>query len=128
MVEYDRKTDWQINNNVKIELVKRWINVQKLRITTTKGNVEIKGDLEFTGKALQDLEESAVMNMLKNLDMALKGISNLRDVKWNLDCFQKVGSRWQAIKSLKIERAKKEKEKKREMEEKVKQSIVSLVE
>ena len=112
-MEYDRRIDWQINNNVKIELVKRWMNVQKLKITTTKGNVEIKGDLDFTGKAAQDLEESAVMNMLKTLDMALKGIPNLRDVKWNLDCFQKVGSRWQMIKSLKADRAK-EKEKKEE--------------
>ncbi|MDO8734579.1 MAG: hypothetical protein Q7K21_05425 [Elusimicrobiota bacterium] len=107
-MEYDRKIDWQINNNVKIELVKRWINVQKLKITTTKGNVEIKGELDFTGSAAKDLEESAVISMLKTLDMALKGIPNTRDVKWNLDRFQRVGARWQITKSLKAEKEKEE--------------------
>ncbi|MDD5687818.1 MAG: hypothetical protein PHE88_08315 [Elusimicrobia bacterium] len=111
MVEYSRKMDWQINNNVKIELVKRWVDVQKLRICTTKGNVEIKGSLEFTGRAAQDLEAVAVMNLLKNLDLALKGISNLRDVKWDLDCWKKVGSRWQPAK------VSKEKEKEEELKQ-----------
>ena len=106
MVEYSRKIDWQINNNVKIELVKRWINVQKLRITTTKGNVEVKGDLEFTGKASQDMEESAIVSMLKTLDIALKGLPNVRNIKWELDCFKKVGARWQATKSSKIGKEK----------------------
>ncbi|MFH0947817.1 MAG: hypothetical protein V1833_02315 [Elusimicrobiota bacterium] len=105
-MEYDRKIDWQINNNVKIELVKRWINVQKVRITTTRGNVEIKGDLEFTGSAAKDMEESAIMNMLKTLDMALKGLPNIRDVKWDLDSFQKTGSRWQTSKLLKTDKSK----------------------
>ncbi|MEW6556818.1 MAG: hypothetical protein AB1349_05620 [Elusimicrobiota bacterium] len=116
MVEYSRKMDWQINNNVKIELVKRWINTQKLRITTTKGNTEIKGELEFTGKAAHDMEEVAIMNMLKNLDMALKGVPNLRDIKWDLDLFKKVGSRWQPVKSLKAEKEKEKKEEEKKQE------------
>ena len=105
-MEYDRRIDWQINNNIKIELVKRWINVQKLKITTTKGNVEIRGVLEFTGTAAQDMEESAILGMLKTVDMALKGIPNTRDVKWNLDRFQRVGARWQPTKSVKSDKEK----------------------
>ena len=105
-MEYDRKIDWQINNNVKIELVKRWINVQKLKITTTKGNVEIKGELDFTGTASKDMEAASILNMLKTVDMALKGIPNTRDVKWNLDRFQRVGARWQPTKSLKADKEK----------------------
>ena len=105
-MEYNRKIDWQINNNVKIELVKRWINVQKVRIITTNGNVEIKGELEFTGNDAKDMEESAIMNMLKNLDMMLKGIPNIRDIKWNLDRFQRVGAQWHENKSFKTKKEK----------------------
>lgn len=93
-MEFDRKIDWQINNNVKIELVKRWINVQKLRITSAKGNVEIKGDLEFTGKFASDMDGAAVQSFLKSLDLVLKGLPNLRSVKWQLTGWQKVGARW----------------------------------
>lgn len=107
-MEFDRKIDWQINNNVKIELVKRWVNVQKLRITSAKGYVEIKGDLEFTGKFATDLDRAAVQNFLKTLDMVLRGLPNLRGVKWQLSGWQRVGTRWveNAVQQRQQERAK----------------------
>ncbi|HAM39234.1 MAG: hypothetical protein A2474_08215 [Elusimicrobia bacterium RIFOXYC2_FULL_34_12] len=94
MVDFSRKMDWQINNNVKVELVKRWINVQKLSISSIKGNVEIKGEIEFTGKLAQDKDRTAILNFLKMTDLALRGISNVRSVKWNITGWQRVGNRW----------------------------------
>lgn len=93
-MEYTRKMDWQLNNNVKIELVKKWIDVQKLRITAVKGNVEIKGELVFTGKFATDMDNAATVSFLKTVDMALRGLPNLRSVKWNLSGWQKTGVRW----------------------------------
>jgi hypothetical protein len=93
-MEYDKKIDWQINNNVKTELVKRWVNTQKLRITSTKGNVEIRGDLEFTGKYAGEMDNASTQSFLKTLDLALKGLPNLRSVKWQVTGWQRVGARW----------------------------------
>jgi hypothetical protein len=107
-MDFDRKIDWQINNNVKIELVKRWVNVQKLRITSTKGNVEIKGELEFVGKNAGELDNAAIANFLKSLDMALKGLPNLRTVKWELTTWQRVGNRWAPSANAAREERKKE--------------------
>ncbi|MBN1384847.1 MAG: hypothetical protein JW983_08205 [Elusimicrobia bacterium] len=94
-MEYTRKMDWQLNNAVKTELVKRWVDTQKLRITTSKGYVEIKGELVFTGKLATDMDRAAIISFLKTLDMMLKGLPNLRGVKWKLDAWQKVGVRWE---------------------------------
>ncbi|OGS46120.1 MAG: hypothetical protein A2539_03260 [Elusimicrobia bacterium RIFOXYD2_FULL_34_15] len=115
MVEFSRKMDWQINNNVKVELVKRWINVQKLSISSMKGNVEIKGEIEFTGKLAQDRDRTAVLNFLKMTDLALKGISNVRNVKWDITGWQRVGNRWiQTVAGQKAEKKQEQHEVKKE--------------
>ena len=114
-MEYDRRIDWQINNNIKIELVKRWINVQKLSISSMKGNVEIKGEIEFTGKLAQDRDRTAVLNFLKMTDLALKGISNVRNVKWDITGWQRVGNRWiQTVAGQKAEKKQEQHEVKKE--------------
>ncbi len=95
-MEYSRKIDWQINNAVKTELVKRWVDTSKVRISTTKGNVELKGSLEFTGQGTSIYDSpSTVMNMLKNLELAIKSLSNVRSVKFELDSWKKTGGRWE---------------------------------
>ena len=94
MSDFDRKVDWQINNNIKVELVKRWIDVQKLRIMCTKGNVEIKGELEFTGKLAAERDPTTVINFLKTLDLVLKGLPNVKSIKWDLHGWNKVGAKW----------------------------------
>ena len=93
-MEYSARIDWQINNNVKQELTKRWIDISKLRISTTKGVVEIKGAISFTGQAGGDTELSTIMNKLKNIDRAIRGINYVRDIHWKLDNWKKIGSRW----------------------------------
>lgn len=87
-MEYTRKIDWQINNDVKVELVKRFIDVQALRISTTKGVVDIEGELKFVGK---DVEMKDIPFYMRNVDRALRGITYLRDIRWKLIGWKKEG-------------------------------------
>jgi len=95
-MDYSRKIDWQINNAVKTELVKRWIDTSKVRISTTKGNVEIRGALEFIGQGINIYDSpTTIMNMLRTLELAIKAISNVRNVKFELASWKKTGGHWE---------------------------------
>jgi len=95
-MDYSRKIDWQINNSVKTELVKRWIDTSKVRISTTKGNVEIRGALEFIGQGINIYDSpTTIMNMLRTLELAIKAISNVRSVKFELTSWKKTGGHWE---------------------------------
>ena len=90
------KEDWKINNNVKIELVKRWINPAKLKINTTKGNVWIKGELEFTGKAKDEFTTPVVIvNVLKQLDLVIRAIPNVKSTKYEIVGWNRKGTKWE---------------------------------
>jgi len=91
MREYKRQDDWRLNNEVKIQLVRRWIDVSKMKISTTKGICEISGELIFTGQNA-DLELQSKIHILKDMHNALKGLPMMRDVKWNLHGWQKMGN------------------------------------
>jgi len=95
-MEYSRKLDWEINKNVKAELVRRWIDVNKLRISTTKGNVEIKGSLEFTGQGKNVYDSPVtVIHLLKNLESTIKALPTVKSIKFQLDTYKKTGTRWE---------------------------------
>jgi len=95
-MEYSKKDDWQINKNVMERLVRAWIDTSKLKILTTKGNVEIKGDLEFTGQAKASIDSPIVIiSMLKKLDSALKGIPRVRLIKYDFSSWRKAGAKWE---------------------------------
>lgn len=84
-----------INKSVLERLVRSWIDVSKLRINTTKGNVEIKGSLEFTGQAKAGIDSPVVIiNTLKKLDPSLKAIANVKTVKYDFSGWKKQGVRW----------------------------------
>ena len=88
-MEYSKKDDWQINKHVQERLVKAWIDVSKLRIYTTKGNVEIKGVLDFTGAGQVNMDSPiAVMNLLKKLDSSLKAVPKVRQISYSLTMYQ----------------------------------------
>jgi len=94
-MEYSRKDDWQINKHVTELLVKRWIDVTKLRINTTKGNVDIKGALDFSGQEKANMDTPVVViNLLKKIDAALKGLPKVRTVSYTLVGWAKQGTRW----------------------------------
>lgn len=93
MLEYSRKIDWQINSDVKIELTKRWIDTSRLLISTTKGSVFIKGQLVFYGNKAA-IEMADKLSILKNMNSAIRGLRNVRSIRWKLDGFQLIGTQW----------------------------------
>ena len=95
-MEYNQKDDWEINKHVLEFLVRAWFDTSKIRIATTKGNVEIKGNLLFTGQGKQNVDSPVVvMNLLKKVDSALKGIPKVRTVKYEFTGWKKSGIRWE---------------------------------
>ncbi|MFH1282840.1 MAG: hypothetical protein ABII27_04170 [bacterium] len=95
-MEYSKKDDWRINRSITERLVRAWIDTTKLRINTTKGNVDIKGELNFTGQAKASIDSPMVIiNMLKKLDYALKAIPNVKVIQYNFAGWSKQGLRWE---------------------------------
>ncbi|MCK5534973.1 hypothetical protein KAI68_07645 [bacterium] len=98
------KDDWKINTAVKRELVKRWIDPGKLRISTVKGVVNLKGVLTFTGKGQDDAGVlTVVMGILKNLELAILAIPQVRSVHFKMEGWKKTGGRWAQISAKKEE-------------------------
>lgn len=95
MKEYSRKDDWKIITHIKAELVKRWVNVDKLKINCTRGAVEIEGLLDFTGTGRSAMDSIiTIQNALKKFDTTLCAVSNVRAVKWKLLGWDRRGKLW----------------------------------
>lgn len=93
MPGYSRKDDWKMNNDVKVHLVKRWIDVSRLKINTTKGFCHISGELLFTDSNA-GLGPEQIAQLLKDLNAALMGIPRMRDVQWDIKFWKKTGTKW----------------------------------
>lgn len=106
MVEYSPKVDFEINKLVSEELIKKYVDVSKLRISTTKCVTEIKGELVFTGSLAGETDPGVILNMMRKIDLGLKSITYLRDVRWKLENWEKKGSKW-IKKETKIQEEKK---------------------
>lgn len=99
MGETSIKDDWKINTAVKAELIKRWIDPAKLRISTVKGRVSLTGGLTFTGKGLNDAGVLVVVKgILKNLELALMNIHKVKSVQFKIEGWKKTGGRWDQAK------------------------------
>ena len=94
MVEYSPRIDWQINNTVTHELVKKKINMNKIRVSTTKGVVEISGELSFENRDVEEMEVMDVFNRMKIIDRVIRAVAYVRDLQWRLNNWTKVGVRW----------------------------------
>ena len=87
--------DWKINTYVKSELVKCWINTEKIRISTVKGVVHLKGVLQFVGRAQDDANVPVlVIGVLKKLELAINSIRGVKGVQFELKGWKKSGGRW----------------------------------
>ena len=94
------KDDWKINTAVKAELVKRWIDPGKIKISTVKGRVTLTGKLTFTGKGLDDAGVLIVVKgILKNLELALMNIHRVKSVQFRIVGWKKTGGRWDQTKA-----------------------------
>ncbi|MBD3271595.1 MAG: hypothetical protein GF384_03540 [Elusimicrobia bacterium] len=95
MKEYNKRDDWKIIQTVKQELNKRWVDVGKLKIDCTRGVLQIQGELDFTGQGKSAMDSvTSIAVALRKYDAALKGLSNVRDVKWHLLGWEKHGRLW----------------------------------
>jgi hypothetical protein len=93
--DYSRKDDWKIITNVRMELNKRWVNCNSIKINCTRGVVDIEGMLEFTGQGRNAMDSvTTVANMLKKFDTALRGLPMVRDIKWKLAGWERTGRFW----------------------------------
>ncbi len=86
---------WEINVKVNHEFVKHWIDISKLRISTTNGCVHIKGDLVFQGDKVDEKSIVAVSSQLKNTERGIKAISGVKDVKFDFSTWGKTSGIWQ---------------------------------
>ncbi|MFH1380052.1 MAG: hypothetical protein ABII23_07220 [bacterium] len=95
MKDYSKRDDWKIITEVKAELVKRFIDVAKLKIDCTKGFVEIEGPLQFIGRGQQAMDTiQTIANALKKYDIMLNALSNVRGIKWKLLGWEQKGRHW----------------------------------
>lgn len=112
-VEYNRKIDWQINGNVKVELVKRYLDTNQLKISTTKGVCDIGGKIELTGQAGKDADPTTLMLLLKKLELALRSVPFLKAVRWSIDGWQRQGTQWQYTPTATMKKTEEERKHKR---------------
>jgi len=50
--------DWEINVLVRAALVKRWVDIRKVHISTTRGTVHLKGTIGFKGAGTVEEHQS----------------------------------------------------------------------
>ena len=91
---YSKQIDWKINSSVKQELVRLWIDVSKIVVSTTKGVVDISGAVNFTGAFANEKELANLVNKLKSADTIVRSIYGVRDVRWKLKNWTKTGNTW----------------------------------
>jgi hypothetical protein len=91
-MRYTGRIDWQLNKNIRAELVKRYVDVSKLSIFTAKGIVEIRGELNFIMHSGEDL--SSLTEKLKILESVLMTVPYVKHIVWRLSNWQRVGNKW----------------------------------
>lgn len=85
--------DRMINIRVDQTLVKRGIDTSKISVSSTKGSVSITGFLKGRSKS-NELKSS---NDVKQLDMSLRRIPNLKGVTWHLTNWRRDGTAWKRM-------------------------------
>ena len=94
MEPYAAKLDWEINRKVKNELVKRGLNLSKIKISSTRGIVELRGELEFLTAQSKTISPEQVQLLLHQLDLSIRAIPGVKMIKWKIKNWQKMGTRW----------------------------------
>lgn len=86
--------DWELNTKANAEFVKKCVDTQHLKITTTAGTVHVSGTLVFSGSKIDPSADAEVINVMKSIDRMIKGINGVKDVKYYLSNWQKLGGNW----------------------------------
>ena len=87
--------DARINSMVRSVLVRRWVDLDRLRIGTSDGVVYVEGELR-QGLSLATAigEGKPSVQFIRKVDRELRRISGVRDVVLSLAGFEKVGAEW----------------------------------
>ncbi len=86
--------DWELNTKVNAEFVKRSVDTQYLKIGTTAGIAHVTGKIKFTGSKIDESIDAEVINVLKSIDRAIRGINGVKEVKYQLENWQRQGGNW----------------------------------
>jgi hypothetical protein len=86
--------DWELNTKVNAEFVKRSVDTQHLKIGTTAGNVMVMGAIKFSGSKIDESIDAEVINVLKSTDRAIRGITGVKEVKYQLSNWARQGGNW----------------------------------
>ncbi|MBL4888747.1 MAG: hypothetical protein JKX97_01845 [Candidatus Lindowbacteria bacterium] len=82
--------DRLINIRAEQALVRRGVDTSKLTVSSSKGNVTISGELKARSKRYEITKGSD----MKQIDMSLRRVPNLKAVTWVLQNWKKSGSTW----------------------------------
>jgi hypothetical protein len=88
----DKKKDTQVHSNVRFQLVRRWIDTNRLDVYVEKGRVEIQGSLIFSNMA--NPSEAEFAREIRGLETSIRTVHGVRDLQWRLSNWEKVGLRW----------------------------------
>ncbi len=88
----DRQNDRDLVLRVKNELVKRWVDLVRLEVHVSRGQVELRGKLVFEG--FGHMSDSEMQTRLIILDPAVRAVQGVVGVQWRLKDWTKQGTRW----------------------------------
>ncbi|MGQ0644443.1 MAG: hypothetical protein ACT4O3_03010 [Elusimicrobiota bacterium] len=88
----DKKKDGQLVSNVRVQLVRRWIDTSRLDVYVEKGSVEIHGSLVFSN--MVSPTEAEFAREIRGVETAVRTVHGVRDLHWKLANWEKVGLRW----------------------------------
>jgi hypothetical protein len=87
--------DARIHSQVRSVLVRRWVDLERLRVGTTDGVVHIEGELRQCLSLAPAIGEGAPsLQFVRKLERELQRIPGVRDVVLSLVGFEKVGWEW----------------------------------
>lgn len=88
----DRQRDREISVRVRIELVKRWVDMSRVEVYVERGQVEIRGRMAFTGVKEDDKREMPIR--LFALEGGVRAVGGVKNVIWRLGNWKKDGAKW----------------------------------
>ncbi len=90
-----RVDDARINSIVRNVLVRRWVDLDRLRIGTSDGVVHIEGEIRQCLSLAPAIGEGRPsVQFVRKIDRELRRIAGVRDVVLSLDGFERVGTEW----------------------------------
>ncbi|MDI6751827.1 MAG: hypothetical protein QME07_03075 [bacterium] len=83
--------DWEINVRVREVLIKRFINIKHILISTNNATVLVRGTLGFLGT---DPDKEQIPQILVRIEKDIKEIKGVRDARLSFDGWIKVEGTW----------------------------------